>query len=107
MPERFGPAMRPAAHLARRSRARSPECRNPASQTIILGVSQCSSGVQAKAPMHIARLSHFPVKSAKTGIFVGFGRLTGGFVDVGTGQPFHRKLIRQSRWAESLNPTAF
>jgi hypothetical protein len=48
-----------------------------------------------KAPVRIVHLSHFPVKSAKTGTFVGFGRLTGGFVDVGTDQPFHRKLIRQ------------
>jgi invasion protein IalB len=59
------------------------------------------------APMRIASLSHFLVKSAKTGTFVDFGRLTGGFVDVGTDQPFHRKLIRQKGWAGSLNPIAF
>jgi hypothetical protein len=51
--------------------------------------------VQAKAPVRIVLLSHFPVKWAKIGTFVGFGRLTGGFADVGTDRPFHRKLIRQ------------
>jgi invasion protein IalB len=47
------------------------------------------------------------VKSAKTAAFVAFGRLTGAFADVGTGRPFHRKLIRQKAQAGRVEPIAF
>ena len=40
--------------------------RNPASQTIILRLSQCSSGAQSHASPAIRRMSDFPGKSAKT-----------------------------------------
>jgi len=56
-------------------------------------------GRDGPSPAHIVPLSHFPVKSAKTAAFVAFGRLTGAFADVGTGRPFHRKLIRQKAQA--------
>jgi hypothetical protein len=68
--------------------------RNPASQTIILGLSQCSSRAHSDAAAAILRQPHFPVKSAETVIFATGPRLTGELPDVGTDGVFHRNLIR-------------
>src|SRR6478609_5592425 len=68
--------------------------RNPASQTIIRRLSQCSSTVQRDAAAAILPRRHFPVKSAETVIFATAMRLTGELPDVGTDGAFHRNLIR-------------
>jgi hypothetical protein len=68
--------------------------RNPASQTIIRRLSQCSSTAQSDAVVAILRRRHFPVKSAETDLFVAGLRLTGELPDVGTDGVFHRNLIR-------------
>src|SRR3984893_3203842 len=76
--------------------ARSLERRNPASQTIILSLSQCSSGTRSVASPAIVGLSHFPVRSGKSATFAHRGRLTGGLPDVGTDEVLDRNLIRDA-----------
>src|SRR5260370_2648284 len=68
--------------------------RNPASQTIILSLSQCSSTARSEASPANLPPSHFPVKSGKSATFAPCRRLTGGLSDVGTDGLFHRNLIR-------------
>src|SRR6185369_156688 len=71
--------------------------RNPASQTIIPRLSQCSSGAQRHASPAIRRLSDFPGKSAKTRRFARLRRLTAKLPDVGTVTALPSGLIRA--WA--------
>src|SRR3984957_6131466 len=80
----------PLKYLGRIVRTR----RNPASQTIIRRLSQCSSTAQSDAATANLRQRHFPVKSAETVIFVTGLRLTGELPDVGTDGVFRRNLIR-------------
>src|SRR5258708_35246259 len=68
--------------------------RNPASQTIILSLSQCSSKTLSDASLANPRMSHFPVNSGKSPIFAPPHRLTGGLPDVGTDGALRRNLIR-------------
>src|SRR5882672_9538637 len=68
--------------------------RNPASQTIILRLSQCSSGAQRHASPAIRRMSDFPGKSAKTRRFARLRRLTARLPDVGTVTALPSDLIR-------------
>src|ERR1700680_4440254 len=78
-------------YLGRIARTR----RNPASQTIILGLSQCSSTAPGDALPAILRLSHFPVTSGKSATFAWLRRLTGGLPDVGKQTVVRRNLIRE------------
>src|ERR1039457_3142488 len=65
--------------------------RNPASQTIILDLSQCSrSALRAALPAN-PPMSHFPVKSSKSAAFAALRRLTGGLPDAGTDGGLHRR----------------
>jgi hypothetical protein len=75
--------------------------RNPASQTIIRRVSQCSSTAQSDATPAILGPARFLVKSAETFIFAAGLRLTGQLPDVGTDGVFHRNLIRDDGAASS------
>ena len=68
--------------------------RNPASQTIILRLSQCSSGARSDASRADAPASHFPVKSGKSTAFAAGPRLTAELPDVRTDSVLHRNLIR-------------
>src|SRR3981189_90541 len=68
--------------------------RNPASQTIIRRLSQCSSTAPRDALPAILRMSHFPVKSGKSAGFAGMRGLTGGLPDVRTDELLPRNLIR-------------
>src|SRR5437016_9994568 len=70
--------------------------RNPASQTIIPRLSQCSSRAQRHASPAIRRMSDFPGKSAKTRRFASPCRLTARLPDVGTGTELPSGLIRVS-----------
>src|SRR5436190_3065891 len=68
--------------------------RNPASQTIIPRLSQCSSRAQRHASPAIRRMSDFPGKSAKTRHFARLRRLTARLPDVGTVTALPSGLIR-------------
>src|SRR5437016_3608913 len=68
--------------------------RNPASQTIIPRLSQCSSRAQRHASPAIRRMSDFPGKSAKTRRFASPCRLTARLPDVGTVTALPSGLIR-------------
>ena len=81
--------------------------RNPASQTIILRASQCSSAAQKGASPAILRMSHFPVKSGKSATFAPRRGLTGGLPDVGTDGPLWRELIRDPRIGPWRSQIAF
>ena len=65
--------------------------RNPASQTIILRLSQCSSKAWRGASPAIRRMSHFPVKSGQSPILAARSRLTAGLPDVGTDRVIPRR----------------
>src|ERR1700693_2547227 len=71
--------------------------RNPASQTIILSLSQCSSTAVSDASPANLLTAHFPVKSAGTATLTPQQRLTGGQPDVGTDGVIHRNPIRDWR----------
>src|ERR1700691_3627747 len=73
--------------------------RNPASQTIIRRLSQCSSGVHSIASPAIIRMSHFPVTTGKSAGFAVRRGLTGRLPDVGTDRALHRNLIRDQHAA--------
>src|SRR4029077_12835192 len=73
---------------------RSLERRNPASQTIILRLSQCSSKVERKASPAILQASYFPVKPGESEGSEARGRLTAGLPVVGTERALPRDLIR-------------
>src|ERR1700761_660025 len=68
--------------------------RNPASQTIIRRLSQCSSRVRSVALLSILHMSHFPMTSGKSTGFAASHGLTGGLPDVGTDAVLHGSLIR-------------
>src|SRR6266496_1976267 len=74
---------------------------NPASQTIIRRLSQCSSRAEIEALPTIFRIQLFPVKSGKTAPSACPPCLTAGLPDVRTGKAFHRKMIR---WAWNGGP---
>src|SRR5436190_11692003 len=76
------------------TRARSLERRNPASQTIILSQSQCSSRAWPVASPADLPIAHFPVKSGHSAALATPERLTVGAPDVGTGEVLHSNLIR-------------
>src|SRR5256885_12677216 len=71
--------------------------RNPASQTIIPRLSQCSSRAQRHASPAIRRMSDFPGKSAKTRRFGSPCRLTARLPDVGTVTALPSGPIRVAR----------
>src|SRR6202171_1601834 len=75
--------------------------RNPASQTIILSLSQCSSTAVSDASPANLLMSHFPVKSGGTGTFIPRRRLTGGQPDVGTDGMLRRGAFRDRRSGRS------
>src|SRR5260370_1052927 len=77
--------------------------RNPASQTIVLRLAQCSSKARSDASLGILMMSQFPEKSGKSATFAPRRRLTGGLPDVGTDGVLHRSLIR---WLRSSHPGA-
>src|SRR5438270_1788895 len=90
--------------------ARSLERRNPASQTIILRLSQCSSTTRRAASPAIFQVylqvslpaSHFPVKSGQSeGSGIG-GRLTGGLPAVRTERALPSGPIRVRKAAQGL-----
>src|SRR5665213_991712 len=94
---RSAPDKRPWQYFARYLGQIAGTRRNPASQTIILRLSQCSSKAWCAVRPAISPGPHFPVKSGTIGLFAAPERLTAGLPDVGTDRLFRRNLIRPSR----------
>src|SRR4029078_4487605 len=80
--------------------------RNPASQTIIPRLSQCSSRAQRHASPAIRRMSDFRDKSAKTDRSASLRRLTARLPDVGTVTALPSGLIRLWPGAASMAGSA-